>query len=329
MSTTATPHNSAPLLHTVAGPLSAASVTGPALTHEHLVLDLDLKGDGAAVLDARRHGPAVGRELAELREEFGLCLVVEQTCRGMGRDPGALARIAEESGVAVVAATGWYYEPFHPAADLAGASVEQLTATLVGEIRDGIAGPDGRPTGIRPGVLGEVGSHGEVPSEPEARSLRAAARAATATGLSVATHAQLGHGGLAQLDVLTGAGLAPHRICVGHQDLLAAPAVHRRLAEEGAYVAFDTVGKESYQSDETRLRLLLAFLEAGHADRALLSCDISRHGYLRTEGGQGYGHLFRSFLPAARAAGVDDDLIDLMTRRNPLRFLTGASPEEI
>ncbi|MFE0877599.1 hypothetical protein ACFW4X_22530, partial [Streptomyces smyrnaeus] len=89
MSTTATPHNSAPLLHTVAGPLSAASVTGPALTHEHLVLDLDLKGDGAAVLDARRHGPAVGRELAELREEFGLCLVVEQTCRGMGRGGGA------------------------------------------------------------------------------------------------------------------------------------------------------------------------------------------------------------------------------------------------
>ncbi|MGP3986815.1 phosphotriesterase family protein [Streptomyces sp. 3N207] len=324
-----TPYGPEPLLHTVAGPLPAAAVRGPALAHEHLVLDLDLKGDGAAVLDARRHGPAVSRELTELREEFGLSLVIELTCRGMGRDPGTLARIAEESGVAVVAATGWYYEPFHPVADLAGASVEQLAADLEREIRDGIAGPDGTPTGIRPGVLGELGSHGEVPSGPETRVLRAAARAAVATGLSVATHAQLGHGGLAQFELLTGAGLAPHRICVGHQDLLTAPAVHRRLAEAGAYVAFDTVGKESYQSDDVRLRLLLALLEAGHADRALLSCDISRHGYLRTEGGQGYGHLFRSFLPAARAAGVDEDLIDLMTRRNPLRFLTGAGPEEI
>lgn len=88
------------------------------------------------------------------------------------------------------------------------------------------------------------------------------------------------------------------------------------------------MGKSSYQSDDTRLRLLLALVEAGHADRALLSCDVSRHGYLRSAGGQGYGHLFAAFLPRLRAAGADDDLIDLLTRRNPLRFLTGANVEE-
>lgn len=115
---------------------------------------------------------------------------------------------------------------------------------------------------------------------------------------------------------------------IGHQDLLDDPGVHREIAASGAYVAFDTVGKSSYQSDRTRLRLLVALMEAGHADRALLSCDISRHGYLRDEGGQGYGHLFRHFLPALRAAGADDDVIDLLTRRNPLRFLSGASDEE-
>ncbi|MCQ4210531.1 phosphotriesterase family protein [Streptomyces longispororuber] len=310
-------------LHTVTGPLSHEAVRGPALAHEHLVLDLDLKGDGGAVLDAQRHGPAVTAELAALREEFGLSLVIELTCRGMGRDPSALAAIARDSGVAVVAATGWYYEPFHTP-ELTDASVERLTDVLVREIESGLDG-----TGIRPGVLGEVGSHGDRPSEPETRSLRAAARAAGTTGLSVATHAQLGRGGLAQLELLTAEGLPPHRVSIGHQDLLDDPAVHKELAASGAYVAFDTVGKESYQSDDTRLRLLLALIEAGHADRALLSCDISRHGYLETEDGQGYGHLFHSFLPRLRAAGADEDLIDLMTRRNPLRFLTGASVEEI
>ncbi|MFB6671696.1 phosphotriesterase [Streptomyces sp. NPDC056390] len=312
-----------PLIHTVTGPLPAAAVRGPALAHEHLVLDLDRRGDGGAVLDPETHGPAVTAELAALREEFGLALVIELTCRGMGRDPRALTRISRDAQVAVVAATGWYYEPFHTP-ELAGAGVGQLADTLVREIDGGLGS-----TGVRPGVLGEVGSHGDVPSEPESRALRAAARAAVTTGLSVATHAQLGRGGLAQLELLTGEGLAPHRISVGHQDLLDDPAVHKELAASGAYVAFDTVGKESYQSDDVRLRLLLALLEAGYADRVLLSCDISRHGYLEREGGQGYGHLFRSFLPRARAAGVDDTLTDLMTRRNPLRFLTGASVEEI
>ncbi|MGQ4715486.1 phosphotriesterase family protein [Streptomyces anulatus] len=309
-------------LRTVAGELRAASVRGPALAHEHLVLDLDHAGDGAAVLDPERHAAAVIAELTELRERFGLSLVVELTCRGMGRDVRALARAARETGVAVVAATGWYYEPFHtPEVD--ALDVEQLTEILVREIEDGIDG-----SGIRPGVLGELGSHGDVPTAAEAKVLRAGARAALATGLSLATHAQLGRGGPAQLDLLTGEGLPAHRVSIGHQDLLDDPGVHRELAASGAYVAFDTVGKSSYQSDDTRLRLLLALVEAGHADRALLSCDVSRHGYLRSEGGQGYGHLFAAFLPRLRAAGAGDDLIDLLTRRNPLRFLTGANVEE-
>ncbi|MFE9815610.1 phosphotriesterase [Streptomyces sp. NPDC005773] len=316
-------NSSAPVLRTVLGDLVPDAVRGPALAHEHLVLDLDHRGDGAAVLDAGRHTAAVTAELAALREEYGLALVVELTCRGMGRDVRALARISRDAQVAVVAATGWYYEPFHTP-EIDRGSVEELTATLVREIDDGIDA-----TGIRPGVLGEIGSHGDTPTPSESKVLRAAARAAGATGLSVSTHAQLGRGGLAQLELLTAEGLPPHRIAIGHQDLLDDPAVHRELAASGAYVAFDTVGKDGYQSDDTRLRLLLALLEAGHADRALLSCDISRHGYLTSEGGQGYGHLFGSFLPKARAAGVDEDLIDLMTRRNPLRFLTGASVEEI
>ncbi|MFB6703774.1 phosphotriesterase [Streptomyces sp. NPDC056333] len=312
-----------PVLRTVVGDLAPGSVRGPALAHEHLVLDLDHRGDGAAALHPDRHATAVTAELTSLREEFGLGLVVELTCRGMGRDAAALARIARDAQVAVVAATGWYYEPFHTP-EIAAADVDELTATLVREIDTGIGS-----TGIRPGVLGEIGSHGDTPTAAETKVLRAAARAAAATGLSVATHAQLGRGGLAQLELLTTEGVEPHRISIGHQDLLDDPAVHREIAATGAYVAFDTVGKDSYQSDDTRLRLLLALLEAGHADRVLLSCDISRHGYLRAEGGQGYGHLFRSFLPMARAAGVDDGLIDLMTRCNPLRFLTGAGVEEI
>ncbi|MER6915722.1 phosphotriesterase [Streptomyces sp. NPDC000594] len=314
------PHS--PTVTTVTGPLPLRSLTGPVLAHEHLALDLDRTGEGAAVL-GDRHAPAVAAELAALREEYGLGLVIELTCRGMGRDPAALVRISRASGVAVTAATGWYQEPFHTP-EVAGSGVERLTETLVREITTGLGAKD--RAGPLPGIIGEVGSHGDTPSEPEARVLRAAARAALATGLAVATHAHLGRGGPAQLALLTREGLPPDRVGIGHQDLLDRPAVHRTLAAEGAYIAFDTVGKEGYQSDTTRLRLLLALLEAGHAERALLSCDISRHRYLWCEGGPGYGHLFRSFLPRLRAAGADDELIDLLTRRNPLRLLTGADP---
>lgn len=307
------------MIRTVSGDLAPSAVRGPVLAHEHLVVDLRRPDDEQAVLDGR-HAAAIATELAALREEYALSLVIEQTCRGMGGDPRALAGIAADAGVAVVAGTGWYHAGFHPA-EVAGAEAGRLADLLVRDIEDGIG-----PARIRPGLIGEAGS-GDPPGEPELRTLAAAARAAVRTGLSVATHAHLGRGGPAQLELLMAEGVAPHRVAIGHQDLLDDPAVHRHLAATGAYVAFDTVGKQGYQDDAVRLRLLLALLEAGYADRVLLSCDISRHRYLTGAGGTGYGHLFRSFLPRARAAGVGDDLVDLITRRNPLRFLTGAEED--
>ncbi|WP_223267529.1 phosphotriesterase family protein [Streptosporangium nondiastaticum] len=303
-----------------------SGVRGPVLPHEHLALDLRRHGGRDAVLDDRHTG-LISAELSALRELFGLALVVDQTCRGMGRDADALRRISAATGVAVVASTGWYYGPFLPP-EVQHARVDDLVGALVRDVEEGIGPARVRPgfTRVRPGLIGEVGSSGDRPGALERKTLTAAARAAVLTGLPVATHARLGRGGPAQLALLTAQGLAPDRIAIGHQDLLDAPAVHRRLAREGAYVAFDTIGKDSYQSDTVRLRLLLALLDAGHADRVLLSCDVSRHAYLSGHGGTGYGHLFRTFLPMARAAGIGDDLLDLMTRRNPLRFLTGTAP---
>jgi phosphotriesterase-related protein len=139
-------------------------------------------------------------------------------------------------------------------------------------------------------VLGEVGSHGDEPAEVEVRCLRAAGRAAV--------------------------------VCIGHQNLIEDHAAHRSLAQAGAYVAFDTLGKDAYQSDSTRLELVLSMIEADRADRVLLSNDVSRDGYLFRATG-GYGHLFASFLPALAAAGVDSATMRMMVRDNALRFLCG------
>ncbi|MGH3325179.1 MAG: phosphotriesterase family protein, partial [Streptomyces sp.] len=104
------PHPPPAGLRTVTGPLEPARVRGPVLAHEHLALDLSRDADPAAVLGAA-HRDSVTDELAALREDYGLSLVIELTCRGMGRDARALAEVSDRSGVAVVAATGWYYEP--------------------------------------------------------------------------------------------------------------------------------------------------------------------------------------------------------------------------
>lgn len=193
------------LVTTVTGRLPAAAVKGPVLAHEHLVLDLATASSPHAVLRPDRHAACVTGELSGLRRSHGLALVVEMTCRGMGQDPGALVALSQEAGVPVVAATGWYYGGFLPP-EVRETDADRLAGILIRDIREGIGA-----TGVRPGVIGEVGSSGQRPGPAERRVLEAAARAGVATGLSVATHAHHGAGGIAQLEILTGAGLPARR----------------------------------------------------------------------------------------------------------------------
>jgi phosphotriesterase-related protein len=296
----------------VLGERDVAEVFGPALSHEHLRINLSHKDDPDGYI---REEEAVLAELEAARDEFGLRLVVELTCQGMGRDVMILKRLSDVSGVDVICATGFYYERFHPHY-VKNSSVDELVSRLLDEIQSGI-----EDTRVRPGVIGEVGSRGPEMSAAEERCFRAAARAALASGLSIMTHAHLGVGAVGQLELLLEEGLLPERICLGHQDLIDDSDQHETLAEAGAYVAFDTVGKESYQPDEVRLRLLMRMLEAGHEDRLLLSNDISREAYLKSRGGFGYGHLFESFVPELRRAGVDDRTLSTILEENPKRFL--------
>ncbi|WP_131740633.1 aryldialkylphosphatase [Actinomadura roseirufa] len=334
-----TPREETGRLRTVTGTIATSDITGPVLSHEHLQLDLrwparpqQVGSDPYRWLDEEK---AVTRELAALRADRGLGLVVDLTCAGMGRNAAALARISASARVAVVAGTGVFTEPFHPAfvretlsaaADASAAAgggagpdaVDRLAERLLAEIGFGMDG-----TNSLPGVIGEIGTWGEAPTATEELCLRAAAQAARYSGLPVATY---GRSGLAQLEILVGAGLPAARVAVGQQDRVDDPAQHRKIAETGGYVSFGTLGLagEDHAAVGARVRGVMALLEAGHADRVLLSTGVSRMSQVARNGGGGYGYLFDVFLPALRAAGADDATLDGILHANPLRWLTAA-----
>ncbi|GAA1549964.1 phosphotriesterase [Actinomadura kijaniata] len=318
-----TPGEETGRLRTVTGTIPMSAITGAVLPHEHLGLDLRwpahprlLDSDPRRWLDEEK---PVTAELAALRADHDLGLVVDLTCSGMGRNAAALARMSAGARVAVVAGTGMFAGPFHPSS-VGDASVEQIAERLLAEIGFGMDG-----TSSLPGVIGEVGTLEAAPGEAEERCLRGAAQAARYSGLSVATH---GRCGLALLEILTGAGLDPARIAVGQQDRVDDPAAHRKIAESGAYVSFGAVGLagDDPAALETLVRNVMELLDAGHADRVLLSTGVARMARLRRYGGDGYGYLFDRFLPALRAAGADEATLTGILHDNPLRWLTAGSP---
>ena len=110
--------------------------------------------------------------------------VVDNTGVGLNRDPVALLRIAEATGVNIITTTGFYKHAMHPPW-VAKMTADQVADLMVTEITEGIDG-----TGIRAGSIGECACSEEpLPYHPEEEKiLRAACRAQIRTGVGFTIH---------------------------------------------------------------------------------------------------------------------------------------------
>jgi predicted metal-dependent phosphotriesterase family hydrolase len=307
-------------VQTVLGPIEPASI-GFTLPHEHTQIALWHVPDRWDYWQLTRDEPAIVEELAAFRGAGGSGLV-DLTVAGVGRDPDWLAGIARASGLHIVMGCGWYRGAYYPAeARIDRRSVDDLADELVREATDGVAA-----TGIRPGIIGEIGTDKPWVSALEERVHRAGARAAKRTGLAITTHGVLSPVGLNQLRIFEEEGVDPARVVIGHADSYPVLAHHLAILERGASIEFDFLGM-SFTAVERHgeprvVELLCELLGRGYAERILLSQDVCNDAQLQRYGGNGYAYLTTTFLPRLRAAGVSDAEIETMTVANPRRILT-------
>lgn len=330
-----------PVIRTVQGDVPADDV-GSVLAHEHVIVDLSFRWDpagqgdiaGASVsLETLQH---VRRTQWALRDNLRLQdvalavrelgryvaaggdLVVEVSSRGIGRDVRALRWIADRSGARIVAGTGEYVAGSHPPG-LAERSIDAIAAEMVRDITVGVAG-----TGIRTGVIGEVGAGQHPMVDAERLVLRAAAQASQATGAAIVAHPAPGIESAYELArTLLEAGADPWKICIAHLDdrFRGDPALFRRLAETDVRFGFDTFGREAYYaprdrqhpSDAERITALVALADAGLLDRVMLSHDLCMKLDLAAFGGTGYDHVLVGIVPRLRSAGFSDGEIGALT----------------
>jgi phosphotriesterase-related protein len=297
---------------TVLGPVPGHQL-GTTLPHEHVFIDLvrEYRGDGLL----NDHALAV-EELGAFVAAGGRT-VVDCTSLGLGRDPEALARVARETGLNLVMGCGWYRDPYLPA-EVDQQPVEALAELVVRDIEEGVD-----DTGIRAGIIGEVGADRWYVSAREERSFRAAARAHHRTGLTITTHAARWPVGLPQLDLLAEERVDPRRVVVGHCDMVPDPDYHLALARRGAWVQFDTVQGESEYDVRCRVAWIRSLAEHGHLDRVLLSHDVCLRSNLAAMGGCGYAYVPTAFADVLRSSGFDDADLRMLLVDNPRRALTG------
>jgi phosphotriesterase-related protein len=299
---------------TVRGPIADEDL-GVTQPHEHVLVNLY----GTVMVwnySAFEDEALAAQELASFTAAGGRS-IVETTTIGIGRDPEGLKRVSEASGVNIVMGTGWYREPVYPDY-IARSSVDQLADRMVADIVDGVG-----DTGVRAGVIGEIGTEVEFLGPAQERVFRAAARAQRQTGVAISTHCQrTGRLGPEQVDLLFEEGVPADRIVIGHHGDKKHVEHELGLLERGVYVQIDHVGFEDLQPDEQRARNVKAIIDAGFGDRLLISQDVCFPQHLEWFGGYGYGYLLREFVPLLLSIGVTQAQVETLLVANAARVLS-------
>lgn len=353
-----------PAAMTVQGAVNPDTL-GFTLMHEHLLFDTSAWFVEASderkraigkrpvepeILEDLRRDPFINRDNLVMRDEdiavaelaffrhAGGGTVVDVTTADKQRDPVALRQISERAGVSVVMGTGYYTRPNHPP-EVQDLSVDALAEWMIDEIRNGVA-----DTGVRPGIIGEIGLSGSIHPDEE-KVLRAAGLASRETGLAISVHQPVPYeknGGKA-LNILEEQGVDLDRVIICHMShSISDLDYHRSLVARGASIEYDRFGAEFYWEswqggpfgdpdgkggyreprDSDVVDAVAQLVHEGYARQILLSHDIAFRIQLRRFGGHGFDHVARHVLRYLLDRGVGSEDIDEMTIHLPRRLLT-------
>ena len=267
-------------IETVRGPIDTAQL-GVTLMHEHVfVLDTEIQqnypedwGD-----EEQRIADAVVR-LNQLKAA-GVDAIVDLTVVGLGRYIPRIRRIADQTKIHIIVATGIYTYcdlPFYfhfrgPGTPLGGP--ELLTEMFVRDIQEGIAG-----TGVKAGILKCATDAPGLTKDVE-RALRATAQAHRRTGVPISTHTHARRRvGLDQQRIFREEGVDLSRVVIGHSGDTTDLGYLEELIANGSYIGMDRFGIDTILPFEDRVNTVASMCERGHAGKMVLSHDAACYNH--------------------------------------------------
>jgi phosphotriesterase-related protein len=339
---------------TVRGPIPASEL-GVTLMHEHLLNDcrcwwnrpkqpgrsrLACEPVHPGILGELRMDPFVNLDncaldderlaIAELAPvvELGGRTVVDPTGASIGRNPKALVRIAEATGLNIVMGGGYYLQASLPET-FGRMSAGDIADEIVREANEGVDG-----TGVRLGLIGEIGVSGDFTKDEE-KSLRGAAQAQARSGLALMVHLPgwFRHAHCVLDIVEEEGGDLQHTVLCHMNPSFDDVTYQTSLAQRGAFLEYDMIGMDYWYadqqvqcpSDEDNARAIAALIGNGFLDHLLLSQDVFLKMMLTRYGGFGYAYIQRHFLPRLSRHGVPEVALRRLMTDNPRRVFCAAN----
>lgn len=320
-----------PTVSTARGPLPTSQL-GTTLMHEHIfVTSPEIQQnwpDYPEGWDEDAQIEAALQKLADAKAN-GIDTIVDLTVIGLGRYVPRVKRVAEQTDVNIVVATGAYvlhdlpvYFHYRGPGTAAGGP-DRLYEFFVRDIEEGISG-----TGIRAAILKCVTDEAGLTKDVE-RVLRSVAKAHRHTGAPITTHTHAGlHRGLDQQQVFAEEGVDLSRVIIGHSGDTDDYDYLEQLIEAGSYIGMDRFGLETVPFDK-RVEIVAEMCRRGHADHMVLSHDTSCFSDMSDPARRKelypnwrWTHIPQDVVPALEKRGVTQQQLDLMLTENPRRIFS-------
>jgi phosphotriesterase-related protein len=353
-------------IETVCGPISPNAL-GITLSHEHLLIDMrcwftpPTEASKKAIMNKRVKDLGIEnlgmvrldpmnikdnllvdemdlaiKELKDFKKMGGNSLV-ELSLPGSGRDPIKLREISKKTKINVICGTGWYVVASHPPT-VKKKSVDQLSDIMVRELTKGIAN-----TGIKAGIIGELGCSQPSPYHPdEKKVIRAGVRAQKATGACMTIHpclfdptfSKIEKMGNACIDLVEKEGINLNKFFLSHADWGCRDLDYlRKMLDRGVTVSFDSFSantdsnldtlmvKYRFPSDGERILALVELCKGGYDRQVVVAHDVCLKMHLKRYGGHGYSYILKYIVPILEREGVSKKQIKRILEDNLRRLL--------
>ncbi len=311
-------------VQTVRGPIDSSQL-GVTLMHEHVfVLNTEVQQNYPAKWNEEERVTDAIAKLNELKGR-GVQTIVDPTVIGLGRYIPRIQRIAKQTDLNIVAATGLYtYNdvPFYfhfrgPGTALDGPEV--MADMFVQDINEGIAG-----TSVKAAIL-KCATEAAGLTPGVERVLRAVAQAHRRTGVPITTHTHAHtHRGRDQQRVFKEEGVDLTRVIIGHSGDTTEIDYLKELMDNGSYIGMDRFGIDVLLSFDDRVNTVVQLCKQGYAGKMVLAHDASCFiDWFDVEVKDAampkwtFTHISDDVLPALRDRGVTEKQIRQMLVDNP------------
>lgn len=308
------------MIQTVQGLIPPAQL-GFCHSHEHLFL---AHGHPAKLNPALRIDDYKAT-LSELKmfQSLGGQAVIDAQPLGCGRMEEELAKVSLRTKIHIVASTGFHKLAFYPDHHwIRTFSTQELREIFIHELTTGMyVGTDSNTPkeyiNYKAGLI-KTAIDGERLADPEKKWFVAAAQASIETGVPIMCHTETAEQGIYLADLYIELGVYPKNIIICHLDRkLDNIEAHKKIAEKGCFVEYDTIGRFKYHDDESEIKMLKQMMEWGFTDAVLLGLDTTRRR-LKSYGGEtGLDYIIESFIPLMQKSGILQETIDKFMIKNP------------